>query len=468
MMISALATIFVFFSVVDSTTLSQNRVVSTVTVGPPSNCTVVEAVWEATQSEACNSTLRCCTTEYLQALAAVLWCNSDTGIAPITGPAFVQYSVSEQATNCRSRGHQVDDVRLQLSPAQTDFLNYMYRRDEQVRQKQTAFFAFQVAGGHVGLPLLVLVSILFRKAHRDPAFFNFCLTWFVSSVVFCVLLYQGTEGHTFDVPYGDLLVSFSRRCFIQASLIPGVQAMTSCSTVALIIQLWLRLRTAIYGVTISPIQSRLITTALIMAPWILLISFSVAASYVTTIRVAGSSISNIFYCTVQLNSRSASFLRAEYGIVIVFILMTLVWDVLLVKTMYLHWSAYRSKSAVSLSILVRVAAFSLFRVVVAIAYATVLFSTQIDAGVIIVSTGETLVNLVVPVWVDLSQAALPLVAFLVLGTTKETLATLMFWRTISKSRQAASSEGDNRTYPLTDLQDTHPDVHDNADRTVHQ
>ncbi|KAF8468767.1 hypothetical protein JB92DRAFT_3058601 [Gautieria morchelliformis] len=141
--------------------------------------------------------------------------------------------------------------------------------------------------------------------------------------------------------------------------------------------------------------------------------------------------------------------------------------VLLVKTMYLHWSAYRSKSAVSLSILLRVTAFSLYRVVVAIAYGTVLFSTQIYAGPTEISKIVDLVALVVPVWVDLSQAALPLVAFLVLGTTKETLATLTFWRTISKSRQTAPREGDNRSYPLIDLQDTNPDVHANAERTAY-
>ncbi|KAF8513696.1 hypothetical protein JB92DRAFT_2922235 [Gautieria morchelliformis] len=461
MMICALAMIFVFFSVVDATTLSQHKLVSTVT------CTVANAVWGATMRDFCNGTLRCCATENLQAWAAVSWCDSGPSITPITGPAFRQYAVSERAIYCRSRGFQVDDVRLQLSPAQTDFLNYLNRRDEQVRQKQAVFFAFQIAGGHVGLPLLVLVSILFRKVHRDPAFFNFCLTWIVSSVVFCVLLYQGTEGHTFNAPYGGTSYSyevyFSRRCFIQASLIPGAQAMTACSTAALVIQLWLRLRTAIYGVTISPVQSRLITVALIMAPWIMLISFSVAAT-------GGPANTNIFYCTVQLDSRSASFLRAEYGIVLVFLLMTLVWDVLLVKTMYLHWSAYRTKSAVSLSILLRVAAFSLFRVVVAIAYATVLFSTPISMGLVtILSNGRETshVKLVVPIWVDLSQAALPLVAFLVLGTTKGTLATLTFWRTISNGRQTAPSEGDNRTYPLIDLQDTHPDVHANAERTAY-
>ncbi|KAF8496632.1 hypothetical protein JB92DRAFT_2989429 [Gautieria morchelliformis] len=401
-MIGVLVTIFAFFSVAVCLPLAVQ-------------CTVANAVWQATQNEACKSTPMCCTTEYLQTWAAVSWCNS--------GPSITPYAVSGKL-----------------------------HHGSEVRQKQTAFFAFQIAGGHIGLPLLALVSILSRKVHRDPAFFNFCLTWIVSSVVFCVLLYQGTQGHTFNVPYGGTIyspsVQFTRRCYIQASLIPGVQAMTACSTAALVIQLWLRLRTAIYGVTISPVQPRLITTALIMAPWILFISFSIPASFVTNIRSGGPTITNIFYCTIQLSSR-----------------------ILLVKTMYLHWSAYRTKSAVSLSILLRVAAFSLFRVVVAIAYATVLFSTQNSvtswtSG----STGitTTFVNLVVPVWVDLSQAALPLVAFLVLGTTKETLATLMVWRTNSNSRETASGENDNLAYPFTDLQDTHPAVQANTERTVHQ
>jgi hypothetical protein len=95
---------------------------------------------------------------------------------------------------------------------------------------------------------------------------------------FAFSLYRGIEGHTFDAPYGGS-VRFSHRCFVQACLITGVQAMTSCSTAALVIQvgndafhspiadmscvpkLWLRLRTAIYGVTVSPVQSRLIAIA---------------------------------------------------------------------------------------------------------------------------------------------------------------------------------------------------------------
>lgn len=38
--------------------------------------------------------------------------------------------MTEVATYCHSRGLQVDDVQLELSPAQTDYLNYLYRRDE--------------------------------------------------------------------------------------------------------------------------------------------------------------------------------------------------------------------------------------------------------------------------------------------------------------------------------------------------
>ena len=134
-------------------------------------------------------------------------------------------------------------------------LSTLERFEAEVRQKQAVFFAFQIAGGHIGLPFLALVSILSRKVHRDPAFFNFCLTWIVSSVVFCVLyalqffkllnpdfafsLYHGVEGHTFNSPYGGTIYGSAwsrRRCFVQAVLIPGVQAMTSCSTAALVIQ----------------------------------------------------------------------------------------------------------------------------------------------------------------------------------------------------------------------------------------
>jgi hypothetical protein len=110
-------------------------------------CTVASAVWQATQREACKSTPMCCTTDYLQTWAAVSWCNSGINITPITGPAFGQYAVSgrlshvvhlaqflygmtERTIYCHSRGLQVDNVQLELSPAQTGFLNYLYRRDK--------------------------------------------------------------------------------------------------------------------------------------------------------------------------------------------------------------------------------------------------------------------------------------------------------------------------------------------------
>lgn len=53
-------------------------------------------------------------------------------------------------------------------------------------QEQTAFFAFQIVGGHIGLPILLFFSVISPKAQRDPTFLNFCFTWVFSSVVFSI------------------------------------------------------------------------------------------------------------------------------------------------------------------------------------------------------------------------------------------------------------------------------------------
>ena len=50
------------------------------------------------------------------------------------------------------------------------------------------FFAFQIIGGHIGFPIMLAVVFALRNASsRHPLFINFCVTWIVSSVVFCIL-----------------------------------------------------------------------------------------------------------------------------------------------------------------------------------------------------------------------------------------------------------------------------------------
>ncbi|KAF8496622.1 hypothetical protein JB92DRAFT_2834564 [Gautieria morchelliformis] len=521
-MICALITIFVFFFLWLT-------------------CIVARAMWQAPQGGRCS-------TEYLQTWAAASWCNFGIYITPITAPAYGQYAVSERTIYCRSRGLQVDDVLLQLSPAQTDFLNYLNRRDEPSYSvllyhgteghtfntpyggsiysngnDSQIYSFFLLCGSSPMMEEIVLINL--ESNQKVDITKPMEVTKFLKSWVNVLIdkanaewderneaSVTATEKELSDAPSSPTQGGYDRctrdaqsctfrtrvrgensessRCpsvpskkaaarggkvvtdepelsiddpdmpvreklekIREATLVMEYLAaqelqllgengmsnaiqtfvdkddihsifrslrvqLESGSWMMLMLSYWYsRLHTSIYGVTISPVQSRLITIALIMAPWIMLISFSTATSYATDIKSVGVAIGPasqniLLYCSIKLEKCAVFF----------------------------HYSAY----------------------------GTVLFSTQIYVGATQTSTGirVKLVNLLVPVWVDLSQAALPLVAFLVLGTTKETLATLAFWRTISKSRQTAPSGGDNRTYPLTDLQDTNPDVHDNPERTL--
>ena len=56
----------------------------------------------------------------------------------------------------------------------------------ELRKEQTIFFALQIVGGHVGLPILLIASILLRKPRPDLTFINFCFTWVFSSIVFSI------------------------------------------------------------------------------------------------------------------------------------------------------------------------------------------------------------------------------------------------------------------------------------------
>lgn len=50
-----------------------------------------------------------------------------------------------------------------------------------------AFFALHVIGGHFFMPLLLILSLLKRNLSRNYVFHNFCITWIIYSITFCLL-----------------------------------------------------------------------------------------------------------------------------------------------------------------------------------------------------------------------------------------------------------------------------------------
>ena len=51
----------------------------------------------------------------------------------------------------------------------------------------SVFFAIHLAGGHIGLPILVATFLLSKTAKRHPTIINFCITWIIYSVIYCLL-----------------------------------------------------------------------------------------------------------------------------------------------------------------------------------------------------------------------------------------------------------------------------------------
>ncbi|KAF8476488.1 hypothetical protein JB92DRAFT_3050694, partial [Gautieria morchelliformis] len=111
-----------------------------------------------------------------------------------------------------------------------------------------------IIGGHIGLPILLLISIFSKTAHRDLTFLNFCFTWIFSSVTFSVGLYRlgpATLYFQATLPF----IHSNQECLTQAALVSGAQAMTDTAMCALIVQLWFDFRAAIHGPR-SPRQIR--------------------------------------------------------------------------------------------------------------------------------------------------------------------------------------------------------------------
>ncbi|KAF8476493.1 hypothetical protein JB92DRAFT_3050732, partial [Gautieria morchelliformis] len=325
-----------------------------------------------------------------------------------------QYLINRQIALCHFDGHSVDNVQLLLTPNASAILDSLNRRDEELRQHQAIYRALQIIGGHIGLPILLLFSILSKTAQRDLTFLNFCFTWIFSSITFSVGLYRlGPATIGLALPF----IHSEQECLTQAALASGAQVMTDAAMCALIVQLWFNFKAAIHGPR-SPRQIQWTRAMLLAAPYVALLPFSLPAlgAHFGSVSVVASQLS--FYC--MLNGGN-TFLISQYTVLLSILIITLIFDACIIHILYRRWL---KGLEVPLSVAVRVVIFCAYRLVVAVAYVATMLTTQ---GISVLS-GSNGVSSAIPVWVDMLQAGTPLFAFLIFGTSKEFLDALMFWR----------------------------------------
>ncbi|KAF8532452.1 hypothetical protein JB92DRAFT_3103931 [Gautieria morchelliformis] len=389
-----------------------------------------------------------CAVPFLQAQGECLVCKTSTP----RDAAAVQFLLNDEISQCRNEGINVA-FQLDLPPSAAMVVQKVDRDSASLRRFQVAFLALQIAGGHIGLVVLLAFALFSRKVHRDPTFFNFCMTWVFYSLVFSMLsvfffflgfsvektlilslyrLYRGTDGNTVINPLGQVSPNL---CLAQAILTNGAQVMTACSTMTFVIQFWLCIRTAIYRGPISGISTASWTTVvLLVAPYILFIAFALPSALIGTSRFVVEDIvlerimPTNFYCTVV---GANALLKAVYSVTLALLIVTAIFKALIISVLFRHWRMLRhikTKNHVSPHIFLRIAAFSLYRVVVAVAYVMVLHSPpKMHEGS--PGNGASIpFHFTLPIWVDMLQAAIPLVGFLVLGLNSDTVNSFMFWR----------------------------------------
>ncbi|KAF8504282.1 hypothetical protein JB92DRAFT_2967922 [Gautieria morchelliformis] len=417
--------VILFF--ISAATCSSTRTTAIPLSAPlPNGTMVLQCPPKLSPSDSCLGTHGCCSSNEIQGRAIISFCGNFRAEDSLVSQ--VQHDLNLQIALCHFDGHSADNVQLLLTPNASAILDSLNRQDEELRRQQAIYITLQIIGGHIGLPILLLFSIFSKKAPRNLIFLNFCFTWIFSSITFSIGLYRlGPASITFDpLPF----IHSNRQCFTQAVLAPGVQVMTDTAMCALIVQLWLDIRAAIHG-PLTPGLIRWTRATLLSAPYLSLLGFSLPALGASSLWTGSPTAQlSFFYCFYFW----MPFL-CQYEALIAILIITLIFDVCIIRILYHHWRFFRRTGEnglqVSLSVVLRVIIFCVYRVVVAVAYmATVLRVLGIGALSGRDGFGETSFSpfSFSPVWVDMLQAGtIPSLELL----SQAFLDSLMFWRKLT-------------------------------------
>ncbi|EJD06621.1 uncharacterized protein FOMMEDRAFT_25855 [Fomitiporia mediterranea MF3/22] len=244
------------------------------------------------------------------------------------------------------------------SQALVDHLQHVQQVDEKI------YLGIQIAGGHILLPILVLTILFSRK-----------------------VVYRGRST--------DDLLSLNPSydpCLIQAALLNGVQALTACTNLALVIYLWSLLRSFTSSKQ-GPVKSGfwtksrkdlLYTCALLGFPFAVFVTFTVYS-------VVNADFTHSLAPGLKI-------LRAVLTFTCLISLITVGFEDLLKRARQIltHYCA-----SLNVAIIVHP-----------------------DEILLVGISRNNLFNGVI----DYFQAAIPLVAFLVFATEKDVLDTWVFWR----------------------------------------
>ncbi|KAL5485049.1 hypothetical protein ACEPAI_7691 [Sanghuangporus weigelae] len=210
-----------------------------------------------------------------------------------------------------------------------------------------SFFFFQIFGGQVGIPVILLTLYFSKGARKHPMLVNFLVTWIIYSVSFCILLYLGKQ---FGPEPNHVL------CVTQASLIYGTAVMTPTAGLSFVLNLWLSLRAVTENKSVIS-NYALRNYALVAAPYGAFAVFVIfTASYGATTTVSRNRY--LFYCTIN-----STIVDLVPGIAAMIMISIIVFEGLIAFKLYRMHKAFvsmRLNGGPPLHLIIRVGIFSVY------------------------------------------------------------------------------------------------------------
>jgi len=246
--------------------------------------------------------------------------------------------------------------------------------------------------------IIVLATVLgSRSTPRHATWFSFAISWIISTASYSLLFWGGNLSGP-QPPY--IL------CLIQGIMIYSAPPLTAATTLALVIQIWVVVRSVAFT---SPKAGRmpvLLLTALLVVPYLIYVTILIGTLVVgwrdpLTVRRVGSAM----YCS--FSNRVPG--RLSTILVALIMLPAAVFEVLICKALRQQWTLFGHQTD-ALSMALRVVAFT-FVGISAIALSVVFFF-MIHHG-----SDLTIVISIVPVF-----------AVLIFGSQADVLRVWMFWK----------------------------------------
>ncbi|KAL5526764.1 hypothetical protein ACEPAF_8489 [Sanghuangporus sanghuang] len=325
-----------------------------------------------------------------------------------------------------------------LPKDEADHFQQVQRVDERI------YLGIQIAGGHILLPILVLTILFSKRITRHPVFVIFCLSWIFSSILYSLLVYRGRSTN-------DLLSlnpSYDT-CLIQASLLNGVQALTACTNLALVVHLWAVLRycncnhsseTKGMGLLSRSRKETIHYCLLLGGPFLAFVVFTVVTMVIGsqpaesadgsgTIPDSNLSIPSVFYCIILQNADFShsltpglNILRSVLMFTCLVSLITVGFEAHIARLVYKRREYLREKTFNWPALFLRVVLFSIYRIVALSLNVAIIVHP--DELLLVGISKNNIFNGVI----DFFQAAIPLVAFLAFASEKDILNVWCFWR----------------------------------------